>query len=76
MPDLYCYVFIGNGKRKILAVLVDDPINEWTIIPEPDGDMIEPKTWKYPNSNLEGFLKDKNKGTEFDIDILKEKYSK
>ena len=43
---------------------------------ESNDDRIEPKRWKYPNSNLENFLKKENKGKEFDVNILKEKYSK
>ena len=76
MPDLYRYVFIGDGKREILAVLVDDPVSGWRMIVESNDDRIEPKRWKYPNSNLENFLKKENKGKEFDVNILKEKYSK
>ena len=79
LPDMYKYVYLHKGEECDkdyevgLAVRVFDKIKGWKFIFEKET-VLNPTEWEYPYESLYKFIENEEKGTDFSIEALLEKY--
>lgn len=77
LPELYKYVYIQDKDgNNALAVRVEDDDSGWKFVYEDiEKKGLIPVNWKYPNTKIREFIKNKNIEGKFSLDTLKDKYS-
>ncbi|WP_373262120.1 hypothetical protein [Hungatella hathewayi] len=77
LPELYEYVYIQDKDgNNALAVRVEDDDSGWKWVYEDiEKKGMIPVNWKYPNTKIREFIKNKNIEGKFSLDTLKDKYS-